>query len=108
MMELRDALVSQRSHTENIERERGTIVRHVFHRHGKPISEFRDAFKTACKSAGCPGRIIDDFRRTAVRNFVRRGTAERVAMKLSGHLTAACSNATTSSAKPTFAKQHDD
>jgi len=59
----------------------------VFHRSGRPIKSFRVAFRTACAAAGCPGRVLHDFRRTAVRNLVRAGIPERVAMQMTGHKT---------------------
>ena len=34
---------------------------------------------------GIPGRIPHDFRRTTVRNLERRGVAQSVAMKITGH-----------------------
>ena len=67
--------------------EKGVLCPYVFHRNGKPIRSFRKAWKTACTTAGVPGRIRHDFRRTAVRNLVRRGVPDLVAMKLTGHKT---------------------
>jgi hypothetical protein len=54
---------------------------------GKPITTFVKAFTAACTKAGYPGRIPHDLRRTAVRNLVRAGVPERVAMQMTGHKT---------------------
>lgn len=53
----------------------------------KRIKTLDKAWKAACRAAGCPGRIPHDFRRSAVRTFVRAGIPERVAMTMSGHKT---------------------
>jgi len=62
---------------------------HVFHRGGRPIKDFRTAWTNACKAAGVPGRIVHDFRRTAVRNLERAGVSRSVARKMTGHKTEA-------------------
>jgi integrase len=43
----------------------------------------------ACKAAGLPGRLVHDFRRTAVRNLEGAGVSRSAAMKLTGHKTEA-------------------
>lgn len=59
----------------------------VFHREGKPIGSFYKTWKTACEKAHCNGILFHDTRRTAIRNLVRAGVPERVAMEISGHRT---------------------
>ncbi len=61
----------------------------IFHRGGKPMGEFRKLWKSACTLSNITGRIPYDLRRTAVRNMIRAGVPEGVAMKISGHRTRA-------------------
>jgi len=78
---------------------------YVFHRNGQKIIDFRFVWNTACRETklGYGYKINDeyaekwkhlgrgptfhDFRRSAVRNLIRSGVTENVAMKITGHKT---------------------
>jgi integrase len=85
--EIRELLERQKALTDAVQRRRGAVVRWVFHRDGERIRDFYGAWRGGCRRAGCPGRIPHDLRRTAVRNMIKSGLSERVAMKLTGHET---------------------
>jgi len=80
---------------------RTALSRFVFHRQGAPVVDFRKAWAKAVIAAGLyrvvtepdgtarkvPVLLVHDLRRSAIRNLVRAGVRETVAMSLSGHLT---------------------
>lgn len=60
---------------------------HVFHRLGVPRLNCNKAWRKACIRAGYPDKLLHDFRRTAVRDLVRSGVPESIAMSMTGHKT---------------------
>jgi integrase len=79
---------------------------YVFHRSGHQLKDFRVIWNKACRDAGLgygyrtskgyvekwekqynPGPTFHDFRRTAVRNLIKSGVPEKMAMKITGHKT---------------------
>jgi integrase len=84
-----EVLRSQRAYTDVYDQVEGKPVPWVFHRAGRPIKDFREAWERACEKAKLARRIPHDFRRSAVRNLERAGVPRSVAMKLTGHKTEA-------------------
>jgi integrase len=89
--ELESVLLEQKEKADELAKD-GKIVPYVFFypkgkRAGRRFHSIKKAWATACEDAEIPGRLMHDFRRTAVRNLVRAGVPERVAMKMTGHKT---------------------
>jgi len=92
--ELNALVTGQAERVKRLEKQRGQIIPwlfpHLRGRHqGQRIKEFRKTWARACEKAGCPGMLRHDFRRTAVRNLIRRGVPQAVAMEITGHRTIA-------------------
>jgi integrase len=88
--EMSSVLEVQRERVRTIERAQACVIPWVFVQgDGRRIKDLRGAWRKACKDAGVPGRLVHDFRRTAVRNLERAGVPRSAAMRMTGHKTEA-------------------
>jgi integrase len=105
------AIIERRWQARQVKGRDGTVrvAELVFHRAGRSVGDFRKAWAAACIAAGLawpkldaagqplvdqhghprlvPAKLVHDLRRSGVRNMVRAGVRERIAMEISGHRT---------------------
>lgn len=55
---------------------------------GNAVQDFRGTWAAVTKAASCAGLLFHSLRRSSVRNLIRAGVTEHVAMKISPHKTA--------------------
>lgn len=99
----------------------GRLAVRICHRGAIRLQSLKHSWRKACIGVGLggmvhdphkgheiwQGRIPHDFRRTAVRNMVRAGVPEKVAMAISGHKTRRSSIGTTSSMSRTSKRRRN-
>ena len=78
------ALIERRWHARKAGR---TLARHVFHRAGNQLTDFRRPWLAACRQAGLGHRMFHSLRRSAARNMSLQGLPEKVIMSIMGHKT---------------------
>ena len=78
------ALIGRRWNARNAGR---TLARHVFHRAGHQLKDFRHPWLAACRQAGLGHRLFHSLRRSAARNMSLQGVPEKVIMSIMGHKT---------------------
>jgi integrase len=61
----------------------------VFHLKGRPIGDIRKRWNKALEASGLPrgSKLFHDLRRSGVRDMIRAGVPQSVAMSISGHKT---------------------
>ncbi len=59
----------------------------LFHHDGRPIRDFRKAWRTACTAAGAPGALFHDLRRTFCHDAAEAGNDYKSIMDWTGHKT---------------------
>jgi integrase len=62
---------------------------YVFTRGLKPVRDFLKSWAKLCSSAGVPGLLFHDLRRTAARNLRAAGIPEEIIMRIAGWKTSA-------------------
>ncbi len=90
--ELHTVLSDQVGRVRALEQKRGRIVPHLFPHltglhAGYPMQDIRKVWARACRSAGLPGILVHDLRRSAVKGMIAAGISEKVAMTMTGHVT---------------------
>lgn len=70
---------------QDLAKVRSLATRHVFMYQGKPLRDFRTAFRTAMEDAGVSGFRFHDLRHCAATNLRRAGIDTTTAMQIVGH-----------------------
>jgi integrase len=83
---LEAVLRKQRDEVTRLELLLGQVIPWVFpRRSGGPIKRYDWSWHKACREVGLAGRVIHDFRRSAVRRLHLAGVPIPIGMKLTGH-----------------------